>query len=116
MRRKRQTYQKVIRHGFLCRHASCILCCCFENPVSPPGPHDPPAPPSFSSDPAETPPILAIASGNRATVASVLSKFEDCSYVPAPVAIIWRRPDSHDTGIEHLLESFHDKLVRACDK
>ena len=36
--------------------------------------------------------------------------------VPAPIAIVWGRPDGDELVVEHVLEAFLNQLVRARDE
>ena len=106
-------HQEIVGHRLLRRHASGILRSGLEYSISP----------SRSlhqrcivRDCGYVAIDIAIVPLYNAAIRCVFVELQYRGNVPAPVAIVGGRPDSHNLGVEHLFMPFHDQLMGACDE
>ena len=107
------TYQKVIRNRFLGRHASTILRRGLEHSVPPAWAWSLRA---YAADGEGFLTANVTIGSCDCSLLAFFSQLQDGSYITAAIAVIGRAPYGHDTGVEHLLEAFHDELMGAADE
>lgn len=100
--------QEVVCNRLLARHTSRILWRGLEHPV-------PPARANLLLSSPLAPPGVPI---TATTIASILvfAQFEDSRNIPTSIAVVRCGPHRHNGAIEHLLEAFHDQLMRSADE
>lgn len=105
--------QKVIRHRLLRWHAARVLRSSLKHAI-PAGRAALEAISRFHHDAAAATIAAAdipVTPGEDTGPGVILGKFEDGCDISAAITVVGRGPDGDDGRVEHLLETFHDKLM-----